>query len=451
LLTFWRAKCYLKERKHNNWQPRLGLTYNFRPKWVFRSNFGIMTADLLTATTNNNFEEYLATANIQAPPGDPRTVFALSQGPQAFQFNVASNGTVPFVGTNYSGRTASWWDPHMRQPYTMNWSGGFQYQMSGSWVTELLYQGSAGVGLLNNWDIDVVPLNISTDPAALNQIRTQYQNFRPFPQFGSIQHYSNYGHNTHHSMTVRVEKRYSKGMTINSFWTWSKTLDDADNDGGASGITWYNRRLEKARAGFDISHRWVTTITYEIPVGKGRSWLNNGGWSNAVLGGWEMMFGQTFQTGPPFTVTFAGTSNVYLLGSNRPIQLKHNDQVKLAHVDIGPNRFPFSAQKRYLDITGFAYPASFTAGTLGRNTLQAPGLVWAQASLSKDWHVFERVRFNLRFDVNNLYKYHNFFPPNAVYNASDPSLFGTFNNTRGSFSDLGTGRWHGIMVFRLLW
>ena len=55
--------------RYNNWQPRLGVAYNFRPKWVFRGNFGIITADLLTSTLNNNFEEYLATANVQAPPG----------------------------------------------------------------------------------------------------------------------------------------------------------------------------------------------------------------------------------------------------------------------------------------------------------------------------------------------------------------------------------------------
>ena len=89
--------------------------------------------------------------------------------------------------------------------------------------------------------------------------------------------------------------------------------------------------------------------------------------------------------------------------------------------------------------------------TLGRNTLQGPGLVWGQASLAKEWPIRERLRFNLRFDVNNVYKYHNFFPPNATYNASDPSSFGTFNSTRGSFSDVGTGRWHGIMVFRVMW
>ena len=78
----------LAKQDLNNFQPRIGVAYNFRPKWVFRGNFGMITADLLTSTLNNNFEEYLATASLQAPPGDPRTIFALSQGPPSFKFNV---------------------------------------------------------------------------------------------------------------------------------------------------------------------------------------------------------------------------------------------------------------------------------------------------------------------------------------------------------------------------
>jgi hypothetical protein len=179
--------------------------------------------------------------------------------------------------------------------------------------------------------------------------------------------------------------------------------------------------------------------------------MSSGGIKDAIFGGWELMYGQTFQTGPPFSVGFAGTSNIYLPGGNRAIQIAPNEDVKLEHVDIGPHRFPFSAQKRYLDINGFRYPDSFTVGTLGRNTLEAPGIVWGQTSLAKTWPIYERLRFTLRFDVNNLYKYHSFNPPNSTFNSTDPSTFGTFSGTRGSFSDIGTGRWHGIMVFRVEW
>ena len=156
---------------------------------------------------------------------------------------------MPFIGTNYGARNATWWDPNMRNPYVMNWSAGFQYQFTNTWLAELLYQGSAGVGLLNNWDINVLPLNVSNDLATLNQIRIGYQNFKPYSQFGSIQHYSNYGHNTYHGATLRVEKRYSSGVTLNTFWTWSKTINDVDEDGGAAGITWYNRQTGEGSCG----------------------------------------------------------------------------------------------------------------------------------------------------------------------------------------------------------
>jgi len=228
--------------------------------------------------------------------------------------------------------------------------------------------------------------------------------------------------------------------------------DVDDDDTTISAITFYNRRLEKARASYDINHRWVTTITWEMPFGKGKKYMNVTGWRNALFGGWELMGSQHFQSGPPFTVTFAGSPFRYLPGASRPTQIKPNDEVKLAHVDLGGNRFPISAQNRYIKTDGFIYPAAYTAGTLGRNTLQAPGLVWMQSSLAKEFPIVgERVRFQLRFDVNNVYKYHNFNPPNSTFNATDPSTFGTFNGTRGSFSDIGTGRWHGIIVGRLMW
>ncbi|MCC6392308.1 MAG: TonB-dependent receptor [Bryobacterales bacterium] len=443
----------LARKDLNNFQPRLGLAWNFHPNFVFRSSFSLISIDLMTNDVNQNFEEYLAGANIQAPPGDPRTVFKLSQGPPPVNFTSNSDGSVPYVGTNYGGRNATWYDPNMRTPYIMNWSGGVQWQFTKTWLMEAIYQGSAGVKLMNTWNTNVLPISaFPTNTTQLDTIRIGFQNYKPYPQFGNVNLISNFGHNTYHAGTLRFEKRSSKGLTLNAFYTWSKTLDNSDDDGTASGISYYSRNLEKGRASYDIHHRWVTTVTYELPFGKGRKWMNGGGIRNALLGGWEIVWIQTFQTGPPFTVSFANSPYQYLPGvGNRPNQILPDDQVKLAHVDIGPNRFPFSAQNRYLNINGFAYPAPYTIGTLGRNTLEAPGVVWPQTSLQKTWTILERIRFTLRGDVNNIFKYHNFNPPNAAYNKTDPSAFGTFTGTRGSFSDIGTGRWHTILVFRLEW
>jgi hypothetical protein len=443
----------LYEKDLNNFQPRIGVAWNFRQNLVFRGSFGMISSDLMTNDINQNFEEYVATANIQAPTGDPRTVFTLSHGPPSINFTAAADGSVPYVGTNYAGRNATWFDPHMRTPYVMNWSGGFQWQFKRTWLMDAQYQGSAGVKLMNTWNINVQPIGFfPSDTATLDKIRTNFQSYKPYPQFGNVNLVSNFGHNTYHSATLRFEKRYSAGLNMTSFYTWSRTLDNADDDGAVSGITYYNRSLDKGRANYDVHHRWVSNITYELPFGKGRAWMNKGGLVNTLLGGWEIVWIQTFQSGPPFTVNFAGSTSNYLPGvGNRPNQILPDDQVKLEHVDIGPNRFPFAAQTRYLNINGFAYPAAYTIGTLGRNTLEAPGVIWPQTSVQKTWLILDRLRFTLRGDINNVYKYHNFNPPNSTFNKSDPSAFGTFTGTRGSFSDIGTGRWHAILVFRLEW
>ena len=206
-------------------------------------------------------------------------------------------------------------------------------------------------------------------------------------------------------------------------------------------------------------HRFVGTFTYDLPFGKGRKWGNRGGVVNAVLGGWELMFSQTLQSGPPITVTFAGAPAtpfaagqpyVWLPGQLRPNQVLPNDQAQTQNWTIGGNRLPTAAQNPYLNVAAFQYPAPFTPGTLGRNTLTSPGVVWAQTSISKWWAVRERVRFNARLDLNNPYKHINFSDPNRSYNAATLSTFGRFTGTRGSFSDIG-GRTNLLMVGRMEW
>jgi hypothetical protein len=446
------SKDALAKKDWNNFQPRLGFAWQFRPETVFRASFGMLSSDIWAINRPQNFQEYLATANIQAPPGDPRPAFYLSQGPPDRNFNIAADGSVPFIGQNFSAREADWYDPNMRLPYVMNWSAGFQHQLGGTWMAEVLYQASSGVGQINYWNINVLPPDIAGDFATLDLIRRQYQNYRPYPQFGTINHYSNYGHSSYHGLTLRLEKRYSSGLTINAFYTKSKTLNEDSDDSSASGITWYNRTLEKGRSDNDIAHRFVGSVIWDIPVGRGRRYLNSGGFVNAVLGGWEFVWVQTLQTGTPFTVGFAGSPNRYLpnIGS-RPHQVLPNEQAKEDHVDIGPDRFPRSAQNRYLHLEAFRYPDSFTIGSLGRNTLTGPGIIWAQASLSKSWSILERLKFSLRLDWNNALKVPGFSNPDSTFNATNPANFGTFSGGRGSFSDVGTHRSHGIMVFRLEW
>ena len=295
----------LATRDLNNFQPRLGLAYNFHSDIVFRAGFAINTMDLWTRNLRENFDEYRGLAVVQPEPGNPDIAFNIDQGPPSFQFDISPEGFAPFIGTNFSGRTASYYDPNIRAPYVANWNAGFQWQATDTMMLELNYQGSAGVGLLNRWDVNAVPLDVASDFDTLNTIRRSFQNFRPFPHFGAVNHYSNYGHNSYHGATVKFEKRYSSGFTLTSFYTRSKTIDEDSDDSAASGVTFFNRSLEKGLSDYDVPNRWVTYGTWELPFGQGQRLLSNGpGWVNALFGGWELSGIQTMENGGPFRFSF---------------------------------------------------------------------------------------------------------------------------------------------------
>jgi hypothetical protein len=444
-------KDALASRDLNNFQPRIGAAWTFHPRWVFRGGFAVNTLDLWTNSLRENFEEYLATAVVQQQPGNPDVAFYLRNGPPPVQFNVLPDGTAPFIGSNFAGRNASWFDPKMRMPYIMNWNAGVQWEFASSMLMELTYQGSAGVGLLNRWNINSIPLNISTDPARLEVIRQQQQNFKPYPQFDQILHYSNYGHSTYHSGTIKVEKRYSRGLSFTTFYTFAKAIDEASSDGGAGGVTFYNRALEKGRSDYDVTHRWVTYALWELPFGRGKRWMRDANWLvNGLLGNWELNVIQTAESGIPLSFGIAGQPGVYLAGTIRPDMAPGMtyDDIRIPWDRKGPCRHQVACALPWMNMNAFAYPPSFTPGGSGRNIVSGPGNFWHQASISKTVVVKERLRGTLRFDMNNPFKYYFFDRPNSTVNFRDPQAFGKILTNQGSFSGLG-GRTYMQVIFKL--
>jgi hypothetical protein len=293
----------------------------------------------------------------------------------------------------------------------------------------------------------VIPLDISRERPVLDQIFQNTQAYKPYTHFGAVNLWSNFGHSTYHSGTLKGEKRLSRGLTLTSFVTWAKTIDEADNDGAASGITYYNRRLEKGRAGFDIARRSVTYVTYELPLGKGRTWMNVRGWPDYLLGNWNLAWIQIFQSGQPVTFTVGGSPNRYLPGAVRPNQLVPNDQVIIEDWHIG-DRFDNNLKNPCWLMNSFAYPGPYTIGSVGRNTLHGcNGMNWSRASISKTVKVKERVNLEVRFDVQDVFKNTYFTNPSSTVNFSAPGTFGKPTAAYSSWCCL-SGPFVGILGMR---
>src|SRR5436305_5720725 len=88
-------------------------------------------------------DEYTAQVVLQQPSGNPFPAFYLSQGPGPINYNLTSPTTALFAGSiNYSTRNTTWFDSHLRNPYSMTWSGGFQWEFRPNYLAEITYQGS---------------------------------------------------------------------------------------------------------------------------------------------------------------------------------------------------------------------------------------------------------------------------------------------------------------------
>ncbi|MBI3682113.1 MAG: TonB-dependent receptor [Acidobacteria bacterium] len=436
----------LNRRDNNNFNPRLGLAWHPYKKWVLRGGLGMYTVDAKFPVGRGQFDEYTAIANQQAAPGNPTPIYQISRGTTPPSFNLRSNGTAPFVGTNYGSRGVSWWDPNLRNPYTLNWNASIQYEMIRDYLVEVSYQGSSGVGLLERWETNTFPIDYAVnDPVLRNQVFAAPQNYRPNTHFGGVPMQSNFGHSSFHSGTVKVEKRMSRGLYFMTFYTFSKTMDSQDSDTSGSGLApIQNRRLEKGRAGFDRNHRFIGVVNWALPFGKNKRWASGNRMANWILGGFELSWIQTAESGNPLTFSYANSPYNYyptFAGNRRP------DIVGKPAYDFGqwnnggPDRFTLQNRPAVIDMAAFAYPGgagcpalspgatdiarcSFLVGNAGRGILTGPRLLWSQISAQKNFRIGERWLAQLRWDFQNALKTYNFTGPTTTVDFRNPRTFG---------------------------
>jgi hypothetical protein len=440
----------LNNRDLKNFQPRIGLAWHPLEKWVVRGGFGINTVDIRWPNAAMQFDEYQAQVVQQQAPGDPRPLYQLSQGPTPVQYNVLQNGSAAYVGTNYSSRNATWLDLNLHPGYVANWNVTLEYQLTQNNLLKFYYAGSAGVHLVESWNINAFPNNFGANNPALQAAAfAATQNYLPYPQFGSINLMSNTGHSSYHSATVQLQKRYSRGLVLDGFYTFSKALDDCDNDyntcTGVAPIS--DRNLSKGRAGYDMKNRFVVSAIYEIPVGKGRHFMNRGGVWNFILGGYQLSWIQTVETGNPISFSYINSPyNYYPTSIGNWVPNIVGDPTMPAFSLgklIGGNRFNQALENPLINANAFAAPAAFTIGNAGRNTVAGPASYFSQFSAQKNFPFKERWNLQLRFDFQNPFHNYGFSAPTTQLDFKNPNLFGKIT------SDVATANINGEPLMNL--
>ncbi len=411
----------LRQKDLNNFQPRIGFAW--RPfggtRTVVRGGYGVFNDDF--------------TADLFSPLyGGP---FALTES----FVNSISNSTPaltlqrPFLGAGSSGNVdVTGIAMDVRNAYAQQWNFTLERDFGKAVGLRLSYVGTKSTSLVYGRNVNLpAPSSV---PFA--------QSRRPFPLFRNIVMRENGGSHIYHAFTPQVERKWNNGLSFMGAYTWAKSLTDVDETGGVEGGTTienpWNRARERGDAQYAPRHRFISTLIWEVPVGRGRRFLSGGGPAVWAIGGWQLSGSYIAQTGEFLTPSFAGVdpSNTQTVGGIPD--------------RIGDGNLP-SGQRtidRWFDASAFAVPAANSGrfGTSGRGILVGPGRQTASLAAFKSFPIRERIALRVQISFTNLFNHANFDIP--ALNISAPNAVSTIRAVQGR--DLAGPR-NGLIGARLDW
>lgn len=360
----------------NQWAPRFGFAW--RPigeRTVLRGGYGIFFEGEYTDSRVNLF----------MPP------FLLRETALADR-NVVPTRTLGnfFLGAPLGSRnstvdlTPTYTDLNMG--YDQHWNFGIQQQLASTLVIDLEYVGNKGTHIQSNNAFNI------PDPGP-GSVAAR----RPFPRFGPFSYISSDASTTYHALQAKLEKRLSAGLWFLGSYTFSKSLWTA-NTPAAGG----RYRFERGPSEFHVPHTFAFSYGYELPFGRGKQLLSDSnGFTNALLGGWQMQGILIFRSGVPFTPTVSRDVANTGVGGQRPNR-------------IANGKLDDPTLERWFDVAAFQVAPNFTYGNSGLRILYPDIVRTIDFSMFKNFQISEGSRLQFRWEVFNLPNTPSFAAPNSV-------------------------------------
>lgn len=392
----------------NNFGPRAGVAYSIFKRTVLRAGYS-MSYDLVAGRW-----QFVQNPRVTWPRGEFMTTPALNidvmnrtlEKPfvglpsDAFRpdpFKDAS-GNVTLVSGPHN-------QPHFPVPYVHQWNFALEQQFSDTLVVSATYVGSAGrmlecCGLINQ---------------SYENNGTAFQNkARPFPKMNVFRTNRNDGFSDYHSLQMKAEQRFSKGLAYLFSYTWSKATDLACSGYiGAEGchITQpyypspYLYGMDHGPADFDLRHVATGSFVYELPFGKGKRFATGNAALNLLAGGWQVSGIISLRSGIALTpaVNNAAQTNIGTGVQPRP---------DLTGSILAANQDRY----QWFNTAAFALPSGFSYGTAGKNILRGPSSHNEDVSMFKNFPLYgEALRLQFRADMFNAFNATRYSNPNVTH------------------------------------
>ena len=319
-------------------------------------------------------------------------------------------------------------DAHQRTPYVQQYNIGAQYELRPDILVDVAYVGNKGTKLPGF-------RNLNQRAVIVNDDGSHSAGARPYPAFGDIQWMENRVSSNYNSLQMRIEKRFTNGLTGTASYTWGKAITDAPDhistSGGGAGYDTgvfrepqdsYNLRAERGPSEFDVTHRFVASYVWELPFGHGRRFGD--GWNRAAdfaLGGWQITGIHVLQSGLALTPTI-NASAVANLGGERRVRPNL----------VGTPELPESERTlaRWFNTDAFVSPAPQAFGNAGVGIMRGPGLANFDFSIAKTFAIADRRDIQFRTEIFNAFNHPNFGPPNLARESSGFGQILTAANAR---------------------
>jgi len=371
------------------YSPRFGIAY--RPKFtkntVIRGGYGINynTGQFATFAHSLSFQPPFAVTQTNTlstaanPSGCSLTTMTLASG-----FGCSGKPIQNNYSVNKDYRLG------MVQVYNFN----IQRTLPMGIVLNAGYNGSKG----GNLDILRAPNHTATTVTTNNAQAFTYED--------------SVGESRFNALVISAQKRQQKGIALGVTYQYSHSIDNASSIGGAGATTVQNDQrldLEEGNSPFDVRHKLTGNWVMELPFGPNRAFLNKGGAMSKVLDGFSLSGDFTFASGTYFTPAYASSAAQELAGGTYTLRPDRDFTQPISGAGTLRNFFNKAAFKA--PANGF--------GTASRNSIEGPGTVSTDVSLSRTVRLGDTRNFEARVTATNVFNTVQYNGINTTVNSAN--------------------------------
>jgi hypothetical protein len=414
----------IAQNTYANVGPRLGFAYRIGSKNVVRGAYGIIYDNWAgVSQTAQNFSgswpdvgQFLAN-NLNQPSSASATPTVQAQDPFAGDGSSLLPAPTPFNQVNW------FFDPHLKNPYSLQWSFGIEHEIDSSTTVTLNYVGSSGKRL----DVGGYYNTALTPGPGDPQSRSLYPYIAPTYWDHAV------GSSNYNAFQFSLQRRFINGVSYSVAYTWSKSINVGSDGwfGAEGGVPQdpYNPAAfgSRAVAGTDLPNVLSATLLYQVPFGAGKRFSIGNRAIDYLIGNWQVNGIFTTYSGQPFTPVVS--SDIANTGNGGTYE----------HADIvgNPNAISKRTPAEWFNTSAYAVPQGYTYGTAGRNSLRSQAYWDLDSSLFRAFPIGEKERFEFRAEAFNLFN--NVVLGVPISDLNSGASFGTINTTSNTARELQLG------------